>query len=410
MAKPIKVVFLGDTKDLEKSFKDADKQATGFGDSMKKLGVAAVAGAAVAGAAILKFGVDSIKSFMDDEKVVAQFNRVIENIAPAMRPNIAELEKWNSKLSINLALDDEAILSAEGLALQYGATKDQIKDLVVTAADLSTAMGVDLDTAMTTVLKSSEGSTKAFKELGIDAFKPTGDRAKDLTTAMELLNAKVGGAAAVAADTAAAAMERLKNSFSNIQSGVGEQLIKAFFPGVIEGLTGKKAPSLSSASVDAATRMEELAKKIADAGESFRDFGIKVGEALKKLKELYDFVKGGSGLFELVDQIWAPKGSKQHPNVIKPVGQIPESLRGTGRQHGGPVTAGQGYMVGEQGPEWFTPGTSGAISGRSRGSGGTNVNVYVSGSVLAERDLSDAIRNALTSLGRLNVSAVGGLA
>ena len=256
MAKPIKVVFLGDTKDLEKSFKDADKQATGFGDSMKKLGVAAVAGAAVAGAAILKFGADSIKSFMDDEKVVAQFNRVIENIAPAMRPNIAELEKWNSKLSINLALDDEAILSAEGLALQYGATKDQIKDLVVTAADLSTAMGVDLDTAMTTVLKSSEGSTKAFKELGIDAFKPTGDRAKDLTTAMELLNAKVGGAAAVAADTAAAAMERLKNSFSNIQSGVGEQLIKAFFPGVIDGLTGKMATSLSSASVDAATRME----------------------------------------------------------------------------------------------------------------------------------------------------------
>jgi len=35
---------------------------------------------------------------------------------------------------------------------------------------------------------------------------------------------------------------------------------------------------------------------------------------------------------------------------------------GGARQHGGPVSAGSAYLVGEQGPELFVPGTSGSVS------------------------------------------------
>ena len=73
-----------------------------------------------------------------------------------------------------------------------------------------------------------------------------------------------------------------------------------------------------------------------------------------------------------------------------------------GRAVGGPVTGGTPYIVGERGPELFVPSMSGSIIpnhrlGMSSGGsgGGTTVNVYVQGSVLAERDLIGSIRTAL---------------
>ena len=47
------------------------------------------------------------------------------------------------------------------------------------------------------------------------------------------------------------------------------------------------------------------------------------------------------------------------------------------RAMGGPVTAGQSYIVGERGPELFTPGIGGNISPNGGGSGGINVVVNV---------------------------------
>jgi hypothetical protein len=47
----------------------------------------------------------------------------------------------------------------------------------------------------------------------------------------------------------------------------------------------------------------------------------------------------------------------------------------SGRAVGGPVVGGQTYMVGEKGPELFTPGSSGSITKNSDLSGGAGVNV-----------------------------------
>jgi hypothetical protein len=49
------------------------------------------------------------------------------------------------------------------------------------------------------------------------------------------------------------------------------------------------------------------------------------------------------------------------------------------RATGGPVMAGKSYLVGERGPELFTPGTSGGITSNSALSSGTTINVTVNG-------------------------------
>jgi hypothetical protein len=67
------------------------------------------------------------------------------------------------------------------------------------------------------------------------------------------------------------------------------------------------------------------------------------------------------------------------------------------RQSGGPVTRGEPFMVGERGPEVFTPGATGRITpnGSSGGTGGLNigtVQVTVQGSAFGDmRELTDRI-------------------
>lgn len=48
-----------------------------------------------------------------------------------------------------------------------------------------------------------------------------------------------------------------------------------------------------------------------------------------------------------------------------------------GRSHGGPVSGGRGYLVGERGPELFVPGAGGRVEPIARG-GGRDVRVAIS--------------------------------
>ena len=55
------------------------------------------------------------------------------------------------------------------------------------------------------------------------------------------------------------------------------------------------------------------------------------------------------------------------------------SLRIPGRAAGGPVEGGSTYLVGERGPELFTPGTSGTITPNNALGGSTSITVNVNG-------------------------------
>ncbi len=57
-----------------------------------------------------------------------------------------------------------------------------------------------------------------------------------------------------------------------------------------------------------------------------------------------------------------------------------------GRADGGPVAAGSTYLVGEQGPELFTPGASGFIT--PNGGGSSRLDVYLHGSTPVTRELA----------------------
>lgn len=59
------------------------------------------------------------------------------------------------------------------------------------------------------------------------------------------------------------------------------------------------------------------------------------------------------------------------------VGAIQSQQYSGAREFGGPVTAGKSYLVGERGPEMFTPGSSGGITSNKDMAGGGQMNVII---------------------------------
>ena len=85
--------------------------------------------------------------------------------------------------------------------------------------------------------------------------------------------------------------------------------------------------------------------------------------------------------------------------------------RAAGRAVGGSVMGRSSYYVGENGPELFTPSTSGRITPNGLGgSSGMTVVVNVQGSVISERDLAVTVRDNIAIMMRrqgLNPSILG---
>ena len=149
---------------------------------------------------------------------------------------------------------------------------------------------------------------------------------------------------------------------------------------------------------DLKQQQKAIGKDLSAADEkAFRD-QLKLNNALTKANELYTQI-GATIETGIVDAIeGAIQGTKTLGDVARSVfAQIQRSLLQAGvnsllssipgigglfRADGGPVKAGGSYIVGERGPELFTPRSSGMITPNNQLGGSTNVvvNVDASGS------------------------------
>jgi len=145
---------------------------------------------------------------------------------------------------------------------------------------------------------------------------------------------------------------------------------KAFVLPVIEGIqnafrTVKKAVE---------DNREELAAIIDFAKRFLLPF---FGGALKLA------IEGVAQAFSLVLNVIGGivNGLEAMISLGKSIGGAVGGIFGGGKAMGGPVNAGTTYLVGEQGPELFTPSTSGNIVPNNKLGGGQTININVSGAI-----------------------------
>jgi hypothetical protein len=141
---------------------------------------------------------------------------------------------------------------------------------------------------------------------------------------------------------------------------------------------------------------ERVAKAI---GENFRDaFAGWIAGADHDFKQLLKNMAAqmiASGIFQAIGSAFT-KGSF-----------FSNFFAGT-RAEGGPVSGGRGYLVGEEGPEYFVPNVSGRVLNREQmaaGSGSVHVEQHLHFDVALE-SVDDRIRSAAQPLSQATMAAL----
>jgi len=411
--------LLADVDNFTKNLNKADGEVTSFGDKVsgfgKKAGIAfAVAGAAAAAYAG-KLLVDGVQSAIADAAAQEKLAKTLENVTGATNAQISATEDYITKTSLAFGVtDDELRPSLERLARATGDVESAQK-LQTIALDVAAGSGKSLEAVTNAMARAAEGNTAALSKLGI------GLSATELKTmSMEQITAKLADTfenqASVKADTFQGKMDRLKIAFDEGKETVGSFVLDAITP-MVDFIVQKVIPGVQTFinSIGGEKGIKSALNGFISAAKSifipvFE--GIKIAfETIKdaveankeEFKTLLDFIQKYvapflGGVFKLaiqgigiaiavvVTQVSALiSGFKAVIEFGSKVGSFVGGLFGGGRAAGGPVMRGTTYLVGEQGPELFTPSSSGSIiPNNALGRGSSTINITVNGAIDSE--------------------------
>lgn len=226
--------FKADLKDAQKASEETAKnsghnmgsaveQGLSFGVS-KLVAVFAAAGSAIAGAFTLK---ESIAAASEQENAINSLNSAMALSGTYSDQASQHLQNLASSLQLTTTSADEVIVKGAAMISTLGKLSGESLDRATKASlDLASALGISVEQAFTLVGKASTGHTEALSRYGITVAK-TGDNARDFTHALEQLEKRFGGIAALQANTFSGAMAQTKNQFGEILESIGNTIIKS---------------------------------------------------------------------------------------------------------------------------------------------------------------------------------------
>jgi hypothetical protein len=343
-----------------------------------------------------------------------------------------------SQAALKLGFDDES--AAKSYARLFQVTKDVTqshKDLQI-AMDMARAKNISLEDATQKLIMVHMGKTKALQQEGF-AIDENASALDNLNT----LSKTFAGQATNYATTMTGQFDILKERINNVKQAVGDSLKvefeKAFtaiqpflnkimewveknpdlvakillVSGAIAGITAV-AGALGLALLFltspiglvalAITGLIALAVLIVAKWGSIKEFFTTLWTNIKNtFKSAIDgIVSFFDPLVQVVEKVMRTierigSGIK---NVAKSVGAKVSDIFSGGKAQGGNVSGGSSYIVGERGPEVFTPGSGGYITPTNRlGGGGNTTIVNINGgqylSQEAALDMGDKILRAL---------------
>ena len=183
-------------------------------------GAIAIGAGAVIGAALLKTAEEAGKA----DAAVAALETALKRNAATAGTAAEPYRKLASALQQKTQFDDESILSGETVLVQMGATRDQITRLTPLVLDYAQRTGKEVPAAARDFGKALNGTTVSLKKAGIfvdeTAYKQ--DRFKAI---MDAASKAVGGQAEAYGKTFPGQLAILKNSFNEVQEGIGRGVI-----------------------------------------------------------------------------------------------------------------------------------------------------------------------------------------
>ena len=158
-----------------------------------------------------------------------------------------------------------------------------------------------------------------------------------------------------------------------------EGLLKAFgyIANAIQKNSDKLEPFFTLLKEIASFILNTLAPILGEVlGAALKVIGIAISSVIGLFANLVNVINNAvNGIKSLISLVAA------NP-LVKGVSNVLNNVFGGGRAAGGPVMAGTSYLVGEKGPEIFTPSSTGNITPNNKiGGGNTVINLNVNGAI-----------------------------
>lgn len=291
---------------------------------------------------------------------------------------------------VKLGFDDED--SAESLSRLYQRTGDVTKAMKLNqiAMDLSRSKNIELSQATDLVGQVLSGNGRILKQYGIQINDTTPP-----LEALKQLQKEVAGQADAFSKTFQGQMQVLDINFQNIKESIGEVLVNALTPFILQFTAWLNNPDTQAKMKVWTAEFQSWADVIiptivdtfklwSDAAQVLYGWMMKIGDAtlsvFNTFKNIQNSFDGKDGVFDKIAR-----------NLQLQFGIIP------GRASGGQVSANQPYIVGEKGPELFMPSGSGSIIPNGK-LGGGNVIVNLSGTFYSDSEAAEKMGDQIARI------------
>ena len=282
----LRIPIIGEFKG-QKAFKDADSSIKNLNKSFKRL--AGAAGIGLGAAAIVKFGKQAAKAFIQDEKAASQLAVSVKNLGLAFEtPGI---EQFIANLSKASGVADDILRPSMQKLLQTTGSVSKSTELLTQALDISRGSGVDFETVVNDLTMAYVGQTRGLRKYSLGLTQAELKTMK-FSDVQDKLNKQFSGSNAAYLETYAGQMGLLGTAAGEASEIIGKGLMDALM--ILSGDTSVEElavtmENLATNTANVITELAKLGKAVANfATESYG----KVDDTANGITDLLDRLTG----------------------------------------------------------------------------------------------------------------------
>lgn len=273
------VYLAADTANFKRNMDGAERSAKSFGSTANKvganvakvLGPALIAAGVAAAAMAVKFGVDGVNAFVDDEAAAAKLATTLGNLG--FEKATADVENMIDAQQRATGVADDELRPAFDRLVR--ATKDvgEATTVLKLAQDIAAGTGKKLEAVTDALGRAYDGTTTGLSRLGAGldtATLATGD----MKVIIQALTDTFAGQAQTAANTYRGQVDRLAVAFGELQESFG----RGFITSLTAATTGTN--DLMDAMKDLEPAAEDVGNELARIIIKSVDFGRKTQNLL----------------------------------------------------------------------------------------------------------------------------------
>lgn len=231
-----------DDGSVKKGFLTIEKQAEASGQNIAKSlqgGLGGLSAGKIAAGLAGLFGIfkgisgavnllgDAIRDASAEADAINRLNTALASTGKFSQESSKALQDFAEGIEKSSRFSSETTLEITALIQQLGNLDQQgLQKATKAALDLSSALGIDVNSAAQLVSKAATGNVQAFNRLGLEIQKGKTD-AETFANTLRVLESRFGGATEATARTFSGALNQVQNAFGDIGKEIGKVITQS---------------------------------------------------------------------------------------------------------------------------------------------------------------------------------------